>query len=205
MRENCRKDKALESKWKTWATFLSLSWTQGRKSRCASQYFEENLLSISSLPVKKDVPRKDRLKIVFKVCFFKLSWSFITEILASPPALLSFTQNLMMISFLTEISKDSASYKYVFYIKLGYFQKITSTEILVVLFPIEKKTNTNIAKTHRNRKNLFKCLFHKWKLNPEAMYKKQMELEMNNALRSAKVTFMEAYASFMISHSMQSI
>lgn len=30
-------DKALESKWKIWVTFLSLSWVPRRKIRCASQ------------------------------------------------------------------------------------------------------------------------------------------------------------------------
>lgn len=63
------------------------------------------MLSISSFPGVKEVPRKARLKVAFK---------FIIEMLASPPAPFSFTQNLMVISFLTEMHKGSVCYKYMF-------------------------------------------------------------------------------------------
>lgn len=96
------------------SSLLSLSWVRGRKSKHVSQYCEENTLTISSLPAVEEVPRKARLKIPLKVWFLKLPWSSIIEILASPPAPLSFTQNLVMISFLTENNKGSACYKYVY-------------------------------------------------------------------------------------------
>lgn len=96
------------------SNFFSLSWLQGRKRRHPSRYCEENMWSVSSIPGVKEVSRKAGLKVAFKLCFFKLLWSSIIEILASPPAPLSFTQNLMVISFLTEMCKGIFCYKYMF-------------------------------------------------------------------------------------------
>lgn len=80
--ENYRKDKKVELKWKTQGTLRFISSVQGNKTRCASQYCEENILNISFLPAIKDILRFLGQKLLLRSVFIFFLHPT-TEVLAS--------------------------------------------------------------------------------------------------------------------------